>query len=210
MDDKEMDTNAIEGPEPVTGIDDTGAPKEKREQKGGLVDEVIEWAKSIVIALMLALIIKSFFVQAYMIPTSSMEPTIMPRDRVFGNRFVYRLKHPQHGDIIAFEPPDILKESGRGKATSLLKRVVAVGGDTVAVRDGILYLNGIPLDEPYIKAMPRKDYPLRRIPEGYLFMMGDNRNNSLDSRVWGLLPEENIQAKAFFRFWPPARIGVVR
>ncbi len=210
MDINETENTGFGGSEePVGGPGAAPAAKSGKE-KPGMVDEIIEWVKSIVIALILALIIKSFFIQAYMIPTGSMEPTIIPRDRVFGNRFVYRLHEPKHGDIIAFRPPDVVAESEHGKITSFLKRVVAVGGDTIAVKDGKVILNGVPLDEPYIKAPPRRDYPMRKIPKGYLFMMGDNRNNSLDSRIWGLLPEKNIQAKAFFRFWPPGRIGILR
>lgn len=223
--------------EPSAGADrDDAAEKQagiKRERRRYVMTETKEWVKSIVIALVLALVLKAYVVQAYMIPTGSMEPTIMPRDRLFGNRFIYHFRDPKPGDIIAFIPPesvtgnvDILmrrardardrafphlrRGAGGERVVSYLKRVVAVGGDTVAVHGGRVYLNGVPLDEPYIREELNYEYPPVKVPEGKIFVLGDNRCNSHDSHVWGFLPRKNIQAKAFFRFWPPGRIGVVR
>jgi signal peptidase I len=203
----------------------------KRERRQYVISETKEWVKSIVIALVLALILKAYVVQAYMIPTGSMEPTIMPRDRVFGNRFIYHFRDPKPGDIIAFIPPKSVTQgsfnmppdeqpkgilrflNGEGSSqhvTSYLKRVIATGGSTVEVREGRVLLNGVPLDEPYIQEEPNYEYPLTKVPKDMIFVLGDNRCNSHDSHVWGFLPKKNIQAKTFFRFWPPGRIGVVR
>lgn len=167
--------------------------------------EVKDWGRSIIIAVALALVIKATIVQAYMIPTGSMKPTIMEGDRVFGNRFIYHFQHPHRGDIIAFKPPEGV---GDGKIP-FLKRVVAVAGDTVEIHEGRVIINGVTLDEPYIKNHSYNDFEPLRIPKGYLFVLGDNRANSYDSSKWPtpFLPEKNIQAKAFFRFWPVNRIG---
>lgn len=183
--------------------------RNRREKKQAAVRETMEWVKSIVIALVLALFIKAFFIQAYKIPTGSMEPTIMPGDKVFGNRIVYRFKKPERGNIIAFVPWQEAREAQEIEA-SFLKRIIAVGGDTVEIRGGLVYVNGMALDEPYIKEPPVSRLSYLKVPEGDIFVMGDNRNNSSDSRRFGTISAKNIQAKAFFRFWPPGRIGVVR
>lgn len=165
--------------------------------------EVKDWGRSIIIAIALALVIKATIVQAYMIPTGSMKPTIMEGDRVFGNRFIYHFQHPHRGDIIAFKPPQGV---GDGKVP-FLKRVVAVADDTVEIRNGLVIVNGRTVDEPYIKNHSYSDLEPQRVPKGDLFVLGDNRANSYDSSKWGFLPEKNVQAKAFFRFWPLKRIG---
>jgi signal peptidase I len=92
---------------------------------------------------------------------------------------------------------------------ALIKRVVALGGERIAVRDGKVYVNGIALTEPYIAAPPSYTMPERRIPDGSVFMMGDNRNNSLDSHIWGPLPVKNVIGHAVFRFWPLDRLGLL-
>ncbi len=191
---------------------DAAAGTPKRPGKtDAVMREVLDWAKSIGAALVLALVLKAVVIQAYVIPTGSMEPTIMPRDRVFGNRFIYHFQKPRPGDIIAFVPPDkALWMANMKKGTSFLKRVIAVEGDSLYISDGIVFLNGKPLDEPYEKEPPMDDFDKVVVPAGKVFVMGDNRNNSLDSRRWEFLPVESIQARAFFRFWPPNRMGALR
>jgi len=151
-------------------------------------------------------VLKATVVQAYMIPTPSMVPTVVPKDRVFGNRVVYYVHGPQRGDIIAFKPPPAVGDD----RIPYLKRVIAVGGDTVRIHNGKVYVNRKPLTEKYIQEPFNFEMQLRHIPKDSLFVMGDNRNSSYDSRYWGCVPLKNVQAKAFFRFWPPDRIGVVR
>lgn len=173
-----------------------------------LKSEMWEWAKSIVSALLLALVLRATVVQAYVIPTGSMEPTIIPKDRVFGNRFIYRFREPERGDIIAFKPPEnIFVEK---TSDSLLKRVVGVEGDVIRVHNHKLWVNGKSMEEPYIMAPPVYEFPPTKVPQGMVFVMGDNRNDSYDSHMWGPLPRKNIQAKAFFRFWPLNRIGILK
>ncbi len=214
---------------PVQSAEHIDSPEGKMAAGKGESNEVWEWAKSIIFALALALFLKATVVQSYMIPTQSMVPTIMPRDRVFGNRFIFHFKDPRPGDVIAFKPPPEVygsheypdsgekgfqgfydKTFGKDRIIPYLKRVVAVEGDTVEISGGKVIRNNVPLDEPYLNCDPNYEYPPEKVPKDMLFVMGDNRCNSHDSHVWGFLPKKNVQAKAFFRFWPPNRIGVVR
>ncbi|MEW6202894.1 MAG: signal peptidase I [bacterium] len=176
--------------------------------KRRVVSEAVEWAKSILIAFVLALILKATVVQAYVIPTPSMVPTVLPGDRIFGLRFIYWFREPQTGDIVAFKPPPAATTERR--SPSFLKRVIATEGDVIAVHDRKVYLNGKLLVEPYIAEPPDYDLPATAVPKGMLFVLGDNRNNSFDSHRWRFLPRKNVQAKAVVRFWPLQRIGLVR
>ena len=198
----EPDPDGLEEPEENIETQPAAPPQRSR-----VVAEIIDWTRSILIAVALALIIKATVVQAYMIPTGSMMPTIMPKDRVFGNRFIYHFRHPERGDIIAFKPPPDVSD---GKIP-FLKRVIAVDGDLIEIHEGAVSVNGKKLTEPYVKNHDFQDLPPTRVPDGMLFVMGDNRINSYDSSKWPdpFLPEKNVQAKAFFRFWPPDRIGTL-
>jgi signal peptidase I len=149
-------------------------------------------------------VVRPFIVAAYWVPTESMVPTLLVGDRVFANKFIYHFAEPERGDIVVFEDVE-------GGEDYLIKRVVAVAGDRVRVVNGVLKVNGETQDEPYVEPQfPNGSvYGPERLPEGYVFVMGDNRGNSADSRVFGLLPVENIEGEAFVRFWPPSRIGLL-
>jgi signal peptidase I len=149
-------------------------------------------------------VVRPFIVAAYWVPTESMVPTLLVGDRVFANKFIYHFAEPERGDIVVFEDVE-------GGEDYLIKRVVAVAGDRVRVVNGVLKVNGEIQDEPYVEPQfPNGSvYGPERLPEGYVFVMGDNRGNSADSRVFGLLPVENIEGEAFVRFWPPSRIGLL-
>jgi signal peptidase I len=148
--------------------------------------------------------VRPFVMEAFWIPSGSMIPTLEIGDRVLVNKFIYRFTEPKRGDIIVFESVDNPDED-------LIKRVVGLPGDTVAVRRGHLLLNGERQREPYVnKKLPdRSFYAKTKVPKGHVFVMGDNRGNSADSRVFGPLPKKNIEGEAFLRFWPPHRIGVL-
>lgn len=151
-------------------------------------------------AFVLALLIQQFLVKPFGIPSESMEPTLLKGDRVLVNRLAYRFGEPQRGDIVVFRPP--LGEE------DYIKRIVAVGGDTVEVRSGKLYLNGVAQDESYLKEQHVLGrYEELLVPEGSYFMMGDNRNNSGDSRVFGPVEKGAILGKAFLLYWPIGRVG---
>jgi signal peptidase I len=146
--------------------------------------------------------VRPFVVEAFWIPSASMVPTLKYGDRVLVNKFIYRFTEPQRGDIIVFK-------SVEGDDQDLIKRVVGVPGDEIAVRGGKLFVNGVPQKEPYVnkKYPDRSFYAPTTVPKDHVFAMGDNRANSQDSRIFGPVPEKNIEGEAFLRFWPPDRIG---
>ena len=146
--------------------------------------------------------VRPFVMEAFWIPSGSMIPTLEIGDRVLVNKFIYRFTEPKRGDIIVFTSVDNPDED-------LIKRVVGLPGDTIAVRRGRLFLNGERQKEPYTnKKLPdRSFYAKTTVPKGHVFVMGDNRGNSADSRVFGPLPKKNIEGEAFLRFWPLDRIG---
>jgi len=171
--------------------------------------EALEWAKSIVTAVVIALVLRATVVQSNVIPTGSMSPTIEPKDRVFTNRFIYRFRQPERGEIIVFRPTEMAMQMC-GTKEPLLKRVVGLPGDTIGVHNGNVYINGAVYDEPYLPSPLHYEMQDIKIPDKMIFAMGDNRNNSCDSHYWGPLPIKNIQGKAFVRFWPPNRVGALR
>ena len=165
---------------------------------------IYDWVKTIALAIVIALVVRLTIVGAYYVPTGSMKPTIGIGDRLLGAKFLYWFSDPVPGDIVVFEPP----EGAHTDVPRFVKRVVAVGGETVEVKDGALYVNGERREEPYASAPFYRLMPLE-VPEGQLFVLGDNRNNSRDGHVWGFLPEQNVEAKIIFRFWPLFRVGMV-
>jgi signal peptidase I len=148
--------------------------------------------------------VRPFVVEAFWIPSGSMIPTLQINDRVLVNKFIYRFTEPKPGDIVVFQSVD-------DKNTDLIKRVVAVAGDRVSVRNGRLFVDGKPREEPFTnKRFPDRSFfaPVT-VPKGHVFVMGDNRANSSDSRVFGPLPKKNIEGEAFLRFWPLDRLGTL-
>jgi signal peptidase I len=184
----------------------------------------------ILIAFVIAIVIKTFVVQAFYIPSESMQNTLLVNDRVLVSKFIYKFKDPRPGDIVVFIAPpaatgslpeaptgisgffNSLKE-GLGLPSSqrdFIKRVVAVGGDTVQVKDNALYVNNVRKDEPYLKdhnpaTMGMGDYGPTKVPQGQLFVMGDNRSNSDDSRMFGTITKSSVLGQAFLRIWPVSR-----
>ncbi len=168
---------------------------------GSLLRSVVEVVIIVAAAFVLALLIQQFVVKPYVIPSESMEPTLQRGDRVLANRFIYRFRDPERGEVVVFVPPVQSNEP-------FIKRVVAVGGDRVAVVDGRLYLNGEPQVEPYVKDQTiLGDFREATVPAGSYFVMGDNRNNSGDSRVFGVIEKTAILGQAFFVYWPLGRVG---
>lgn len=161
-------------------------------------NEVKEWVIVIELAIILAVVLNMFIVVNAVIPSASMETTIMTGDRIFGNRLAYLNSDPKRGDIVIFRFPDDEKQL-------FIKRVIGLPGETLAVYNGLVYINGsdTPLDEPYVNGIPVGDYGPVTIPEGAYFMMGDNRNNSADSRYWDnpFVYKDKILGKAFFRYY---------
>jgi len=161
------------------------------------------------IALALALLIRGLVAEPRVIPTDSMVPTLRAGDRLVVEKVSYRLHPPQTGDIVVFEPPPTLRTLGYRPDQAFIKRVIGRSGQVVQVQAGRVYIDGEPLVEDYIAAPPEYRWGPAIVPAHHLFVMGDNRNNSNDSHVWGFLPEENVIGRAWWRFWPWERLGRV-
>jgi signal peptidase I len=174
--------------------------REKKKRRAGLAELVL----TVVVAFVLVFgVVRPFVIEAYRIPTESMVPTLEVGDRILANKFIYHFTDPKKGDIIVFDSVD------EGDDQTLVKRVVGVAGDEIQVEDGVLFVNGEAQNEPYLnQELPfRGSYGPMEVPEGHIFVMGDNRGNSADSRVFGPLPLENVKGEAFVRFWPISKIG---
>ena len=186
------------------------APKTDIDKKADLWRNIKENSITVAIALTLALVIRLFIAEPRYIPSESMFPTLETGDRLVVEKIGYKLHPPNKGDIIVFQPPEMLRLIGNfDKSQAFIKRAIAIAGETIAVKDGVVYVNERPLNEDYIAAPPEYELIPVTVPEGQLFVMGDNRNNSNDSHIWGFLPTDNAIGHAVFRFWPLKRIGTV-
>jgi signal peptidase I len=183
---------------------------------------VREYAESLFIAFILAMFIRTFFVQAFKIPTGSMRPTLMEGDRILVNKLIYgpaipftkfrlpAIRQPKRGEVIVFIYPEDPQKD-------FIKRVVGLGGESVKISNGNIYIDGRLLEEPQIFKeryyFNRGKYGLEEkilVPEDSLFVLGDNSQSSRDSRYWGFLPRRYLIGKAFFIYWPPSRIGIIK
>jgi signal peptidase I len=179
---------------------------------------IVDWVVTLGVAVGIVLAIKAWVVNPYRIPTSSMEPTLHcarpgdgceagTSDRVLANRFLYHFRDPSRGDVVVFEtPPQTVTACGSGG--TFVKRVVGMPGETISQRDGIIYVNGRRLPEPYAHDRSTMDDGEWRVGPKAYFMMGDNRANSCDSRRWGPVPRDNIIGEVFATYWPPQRISL--
>lgn len=213
----------------------TEESRQGRKGKGkGRANALVELVVIVVVALGLALLIQRFLVKPYRIPSGSMIPTLSIGQRVLVDRLSYRWSSPSRGDVVVFNPPVGAEDTtgvscgaqhppdqacprptpGRS-STTFIKRVVGVPGDHLTIRNNHVYLNGKPEADSYINKdttcspdtcnLPREI----TVPPGYFFMMGDNRGDSSDSRVWGPVPKKWLIGRAFFTYWPPDRIGTL-
>jgi signal peptidase I len=179
----------------------------------------IDWIVTIAGAIAIVLAIKQWVVNPYRIPSSSMEPTLhcarpgpgceaRLSDRVLANRFIYHFRSPHRGEIIVFNTPKKAAQAACNASGTFVKRLIGLPGDKVSERNGTLFINGKKLDEPYIKP-GRRDHQTGNwaVPAGHYFFMGDNRQESCDSRRWGSVPRKNIIGEVFMTYWPPNRIS---
>jgi signal peptidase I len=162
------------------------------------------------IALVLAVILRLFIAEPRYIPSDSMVPTLEIGDRLVVEKVSYYLRPPLTGDIVVFDPPLQLQEFGYAPDKAFIKRIIGTPGDVVQIQGGLVYLNGQPLVEEYLAEPPAYEMPAVQVPAHQYFVMGDNRNNSNDSHVWGFLPQENIIGRAVFRFFPLDRFGPLK
>ncbi|MBR3225084.1 MAG: signal peptidase I [Atopobiaceae bacterium] len=181
-------------------------PAGEDEQERDLKSKVLDWGLTICIPIVLAILVHMFVLEAFIVPTGSMLNTIQLDDRVWAEKVSYHFGSPKRGDIVCFKSP---AEEG----VTLLKRVIATEGQTVDLVDGKVVVDGETLDEPYTEGKPT--YPLDRhapttqpisfpyvVPEGHLWLMGDNRTNSLDSRYYGAIETSSVIGRAICTYWP--------
>ncbi|HZV79786.1 MAG TPA: signal peptidase I [Candidatus Binatus sp.] len=195
---------------------------------------VREYLDAFIVAGIVALVLMQFVVRTFWIPSGSMLPTLDINDVLLANELQYRLSNPKDGQVAVFAPPPQLG------TTDFIKRVMAVPGDTIKIKDGVVVRNGEKLEEPYVAKGNHPNYDLEiknygiyvdgmpldpqrsqvppksawqapdRVPAGYYVMLGDNRNDSDDSHLWGFLRRDQFVGHAFFVFWPPKRVGTLK
>ena len=166
---------------------------------------IFDWTETIVVAFILALVIRAFFLQVFWIPSSSMEPTLDIKDRIVVNKVAYHFREPARMEIVVFRqvaPPGIPKKD-------LIKRLVGLPGEKLQVKDGVIYINGKALVENHPMNQDFADFGPVTIPQDSYFVMGDNRPASADSRYWGYLPGKNLIGPAFVRSWPFNKFGFI-
>jgi len=184
----------------MTGENNTN----KKYNDNTLAREVMEWIVSIIVAVALVLVIHNYIGQLVRVEGASMQPTLYTDQRVLVTKIPYwNDENIERGDIVITKYP--------GSRENFVKRIIALPGDTIRITDGILYINDTAIDEPYIKEEMYSDYTETLVPEGYYFVMGDNRNNSKDSRSSsvGALPRDMIQGRAYAILWPFADFRVI-
>ncbi|MFW5996366.1 MAG: signal peptidase I [Halanaerobiaceae bacterium] len=164
-----------------------------------------EFFQSLLIAAVLALFIMTFVAQSFVVDGRSMDPTLIDGERLFVNKFIYRFHPPERGDIIVFSPNG---SPGR----KYIKRVIGLPGETVTIRNGVTYIDGNPLQEDYLDADMRGSYGPYKVPEESVFVLGDNRNHSADSRQQnsvGFVDYEQISGRAFWVYWPLTKMRII-
>ncbi len=174
--------------------------KEEMDKMSNVTKEILDWVKTIVVSLVIALVITTF-IRPTLVKGSSMYPTLEENDYLIINKMAYKSDIPERGDIVVFKS-ELMQENGKKK--DLVKRIVAVEGDTIKVTEGEVYVNGEMLDEEYINGDYTDGYVDIEVPKGYVFAMGDNRPNSLDSRDSrvGIVPVDHIVGKVGIRLFP--------
>ncbi|MBQ7317846.1 MAG: signal peptidase I [Phascolarctobacterium sp.] len=165
-------------------------------------DAASDWLISIIVAVALAFCIRTFLVEPYMVEGSSMYPTLKHHERLIVDKLSYFITDPKKGEIVVFRYP-------KDESRDFIKRVIAVGGDTIELRDGQVYVNGAAIEEGYIykddpKGRNMSNYRKSVVPQGHIFVLGDNRNNSEDSRYKGVdfVPHRLVKGRAIMAFWP--------
>lgn len=178
------------------------APSRSRRERSAVGQAMREVVETILPAVLIALMIHLFLAQATRVEGYSMEPTLHGQERLVIEKLSFHFHPPERGDIVVLRVPEYGKEM-------LIKRVIGLPGDTIAVQNGQVILNGEPLAEDYINEPPRGTYGPTVVPPDSVFVMGDNRNNSNDSRAFGPIPYENIVGRAWIRYWPLQEVDMM-
>ncbi|MDA8234487.1 MAG: signal peptidase I [Clostridia bacterium] len=169
-----------------------------------IIKAVGEWAQVLLMSVVFTFLIHTYVAEAREIPSGSMIPTFEIGDRVLVEKVFFKIDELNRKDIIVFQPPATSPDT-----TPYIKRIIGLPGETVELRKGKVYINGQMIEETYLNEITGNDYGPITVPEENYFVMGDNRNNSLDSRVWGFVPQDNIIGRALIRYYPFNRIGIV-
>ncbi|MEJ6952045.1 signal peptidase I [Natronospora cellulosivora (SeqCode)] len=167
--------------------------------------DIKEFIQSLIIAGILAFFIITFVAQSFVVDGQSMAPSLHNGERLFVNKFIYRFREPERYEVIVFTPEGAPRNR-------FIKRVIALPGETIYIRDGVTYIDGEPLREPYLKEEMHGDFGPSLVPEKKLFVMGDNRNHSADSRIptyVGFVDYKSISGKAFWVYWPLREMRVI-
>lgn len=175
-----------------------------------LKSHIIEFIQTIAVFVAISLFIYYFAIQPHKVSGASMEPNFHDKDFILTDKVTYKFNEPKHGDIIVFKNPN-------NEAQDFIKRIIALPGDKIMLKEGHIYINGDLVKESYLDSnlVTRSGAFLSEgkeitVEENDLITLGDNRNNSYDSKDWGYLPMKNIIGKAFFRYWPLQRIGLIK
>lgn len=170
-----------------------------------------EWVEPVIIAVILALIIRTFIVQAFKIPTGSMRPTLIEGDRILVNKFIYKFKKPERGDVIVFLSPEDKKKDFIKRLVGLPEENVKIAHGSILINDKIVETDSVMRERYYYNAgnFGEEDKTIT-VPEDAYYVLGDNSISSRDSRYWGFLPKKYLIGKAFLIYWPPTRIRLIR
>jgi signal peptidase I len=189
-----------EGATPEHPEDDPPGAAAPPKKKDGGVRNLLEWVLIIGGAFLVAFVVKTFLIQAFFIPSGSMLPTLHEDDRVLVNKLSYDLHDVNRGDLVVFERPE---GEAAGQIKDLIKRVVGLPGERIEQRDGDVYIDGQLLEEPYLDdGTETTNLQPQTVPEDHVFVMGDNRDDSMDSRVFSAIDQDLIVGRAFVRVWP--------
>ncbi len=200
--DDDIDRDASVG---ESSIDDGPVDTPGEDGDDSLLRNLLEWFVVLGAAVAVAVLLRSFVFQAFYIPSESMEQTLYEGDRILVNKIGYRLHDVNRGDVVVFRRPD----DQPGEIRDLIKRVIGLPGESVEGRDSTIFIDGRELVEPYLDEGSFADFGPLTVPEGEMFMMGDNRDQSLDSRRFGTIDEDRVVGRAFVLFWPLDRLGTL-
>ena len=201
----------VEVPDPVADRPAPAAvaaePSAKAKKNSSRKKQGYEWLILVAASLAVALVVRGFLIQAFYIPSESMVPTLVKNDRVLVNKLSYKLHDVNRGDIVVFKAPE---GAATAQVKDLIKRVVGLPGETIEGRNGNIFIDGKPLDEPYLPPDVRsRDFPPEKIPPKKIYVLGDNRQDSRDSTFFHAVEESAIVGRAFVKIWPLNDLGLL-
>ena len=202
-----VDGVPVEMAEPTATAEAPPGPTEKQKARTNRKKQGYEWIILIAASLAVALVVRGFLIQAFYIPSESMVPTLVKNDRVLVNKLSYKLHDVHRGDVVVFKAPP---GAATAEVKDLIKRVVGLPGETIEGRNGSIFINGNPLDEPYLSPDVRsRDFPPEKIPPDKIYVLGDNRQDSRDSTFFHAVDEGAIVGRAFVKIWPLNSLGLL-